>query len=119
MDVVLVLLIIFMVVTPAINEGEAVELPEIFNISAKKDGEPIEVTMAPEGVFVLDHERITAQSLGPKLKAMHEAEPDRWLMLKADSTLPYKDVRETFAELQHIGFFGVSLKVIQKKPAGA
>ena len=46
-DVVLVLLIIFMVVTPALQEGEAVTLPEINQADPKaKDDDPIEVTLA-------------------------------------------------------------------------
>ena len=37
-------------------------------------------------------------------------------MLNADAMLPYSKVRDTFASLQDIGFKGVSLKVIQRKP---
>ena len=52
-DVVLVLLIIFMVVTPALNEGAQIELPNITTPDPKaKYMNPIEVTVAPDGTTV-------------------------------------------------------------------
>jgi biopolymer transport protein ExbD/biopolymer transport protein TolR len=58
-DVVLVLLIIFMVVTPALQEGEAVNLPEIIQADPKaKDEDPIEVTIAVADRAVVGEERV-------------------------------------------------------------
>jgi biopolymer transport protein ExbD/biopolymer transport protein TolR len=114
-DVVLVLLIIFMVITPALNDGEHVELPEIFNPDKKKEMEPIDVTMAVNGVVLVDKERVEPAQLRERLVALHKENEERKLMLKADSALPYKKLRETFAMIQGIGFRGVSLKVVQKK----
>jgi biopolymer transport protein ExbD/biopolymer transport protein TolR len=116
-DVVLVLLIIFMVITPAISEGENVELPTIFNVDKKKEVDPIDVTLAPEGIVLLDKERIGRAELEAKLTAAFRQDPERKVMLKADSAMPYAEIRETFALAQSIGFKGVSLKVVQKKPA--
>jgi biopolymer transport protein ExbD/biopolymer transport protein TolR len=114
-DVVLVLLIIFMVITPALNEGEHVELPEILNPDKKKELEPIEVTMATNGVVIIDKERIESEQLRERLTRLYQDNAERKIMLKADSALPYKKLRETFAMVQEIGFRGVSLKVLQKK----
>ena len=115
-DVVLVLLIIFMVVTPAINDGENVTLPEIFAVDKKKDEmEPIDVAITIDGSVLLDKERIERAELEPKLKEMHEASPERKIMLKADVRLPYKEMRETFVMVHNIGFRGVKLKVLQRK----
>ncbi len=119
-DVVLVLLIIFMVIAPAINQGEHVELPAILQPDAKpKDMNPIEVTLALNGNVLLDKERIEPGELQAKVKKLHQEDPDRALMLLTDEAMPYKKVRETFAQLQDMGFKGLSLKVTEKKKAGA
>ena len=120
-DVVLVLLIIFMVIAPAINQGEHVELPAILQPDAKpKDMNPIEVTLALNGNVLLDKERIEPAELQAKVEKLHQEDPDRALMLLTDEAMPYKKVRETFAQLQDMGFKGLSLKVTEKKKkAGA
>ncbi len=119
-DVVLVLLIIFMVIAPSLNEGEHVELPSILQPDAKpRDMNPINVTMALNGTLVLEDERIQQSDLRAKVQALHDADPERALLLKTDQAVPYKKVRDTFAMLQGIGFKGLSLKVLETKKAGA
>ncbi len=119
-DVVLVLLIIFMVIAPALADGEHVELPNVLQPDPKpKDLNPIEVTIALDGTVVVDKEKIPAPQLKARVEALHQADPERFLMLKLDERIAYKKIRETFATLQDIGFKGVSLKVLEKKPAGA
>jgi biopolymer transport protein ExbD/biopolymer transport protein TolR len=111
-DVVLVLLIIFMVVAPALQEGEAVTLPEITKPDPKaKDANPIEVTMALGGRVAVDDERMPFDKMWNRLEQLHAEKPDRKLRLKTDQRIKYKVVRETFARLQAMGFKGVSLKV--------
>ncbi len=116
-DVVLVLLIIFMVVAPALNDGEHVDLPAIKAIDKKrKEMNPIDVTMAANGKLLLNKKQVETAAMLETLRGMHEAEPQRKVLLNADSALPYAKVRDTFASLQDIGFRGVSLKVLQRKP---
>lgn len=117
-DVVLVLLIIFMVVTPAINEGEAVELPEILNVEKKK-GEPIEVTLAANGNVLVAKQQVPEAQLEGALQQLFAQDPERTVLLNADAKLPYADVRKTFKMMQEIGFKGLTLKVLQKKKEGA
>ena len=77
-DVVLVLLIIFMVVTPALNEGAQIELPKVLMPDAKqKDLHPIEVTIAPDGTTVVEKQNIDPKELKATLIRLHEkdAEP--------------------------------------------
>ena len=115
-DVVLVLLIIFMVVTPAINEGAQIELPKVLTPDPKtKYINPIEVTVAPDGTTVCDKQTIKLSELKGKLLAMHSKEPDRALMLKSDQLMKWGKMRNAFFDLQDIGFKGVLLKVTEKK----
>jgi biopolymer transport protein ExbD/biopolymer transport protein TolR len=115
-DVVLVLLIIFMVIAPALNEGEHVELPEILTPDQKKkELEPIDLTLAANGNLVLDKQLVTEGELRSRLEALHAEDPERRILLKADTALPYGKVRDTFAMVQDVGFRGVSLKVLERK----
>jgi biopolymer transport protein TolR len=119
-DVVLVLLIIFMVMAPALAEGEQITLPTILQPDQKpKDMNPIDVTLAPSGAIVVEEKRVEQNQLEPMLVTMHQEKPDRALLLKTDENVPYRRVRETFAMIQTIGFKGVSLKVLEKKCKGA
>ena len=115
-DVVLVLLIIFMVVTPALNEGAQIELPKVLTPDPKtKYINPIEVTIAPDGTTVLEKETIQLSQLKPKLVALHAKDPERALMLKSDQLMKWGKMRSAFFDLQDIGFKGVLLKVTEKK----
>jgi len=118
-DVVLVLLIIFMVIAPALVEGEHIELPAILQPDPKpKDINPIDVTIANNGAIIVEEQRITESELRARVEELHAQDPKRALLLKTDGQVPYKKVRETFGMLQGIGFRGVSLKVLEKKTPG-
>jgi biopolymer transport protein TolR len=118
-DVVLVLLIIFMVVTPALNEGAQIELPKVLTPDPKtKYINPIEVTIAPDGTTVVEKETIKLAQLKGKLVELHKKDPERALMLKSDQSMLWGKMRAAFFDLQDIGFKGVLLKVTEKKTAG-
>lgn len=118
-DVVLVLLIIFMVVTPALNEGAQIELPKVLTPDTKtKYINPIEVTIAPDGTTVVEKETVELAELKGKLIDLHKKDPERALMLKSDQAMKWGKMRSAFFDLQDIGFKGVLLKVTVKKTPG-
>jgi len=115
-DIVLVLLIIFMVVTPALAQGENTVLPEAAKIDkVPKDVDPIKLIMAANGTLLLNGKKTSAAELPDRLKSIHAQSPDRQLLLNTDAKVPYVKVRETLALLQNLGFKGVSLKVQPKR----
>ncbi len=120
-DVVLVLLIIFMVVTPQLEHGERVDLPAVVqpDKNAKGKLDPITVTVTGSGKVFLEKELMSdLEGLKARLEQIHESEPERRIVLKGDSALPYKTMRDTFATCQSIGFSGVSLSVSQRGRGG-
>jgi biopolymer transport protein TolR len=118
-DIVLVLLIIFMVVTPALAQGEATQLPVAAKIDkVPKDVEPIKLIMAANGVLLLNGKKTSSADLPERLKEIHLKVPDRSLLLNTDAKVPYVKVREMLALLQNLGFKGVSLKVQPKAEGG-
>ena len=117
-DVVLVLLIIFMVVAPALN-NDLVRLPEIEQADPKpKDDNAVEITLSGDGSTVLEQKKVDKETLKRELKQIHSTTADRQLLLKTDVNVPYERVRTTLGMLQEIGFKGVSLKVEEKKKDG-
>lgn len=116
-DVVLVLLIIFMVIAPQMENGQRVELPGVFQPDPKSKSklDPITVTLAPGGFIFLEKEPVAdTAALEAQLKTIHEAEPDRRVVIKGDAAMPYGKMREAFALCQNVGFSGVSLMVSQR-----
>jgi len=114
----LVLLIIFMVITPTLAEGADINLPSMLSIDEKpKDLDPIDVALLKGGAVLLDKAPIDTQKLPDRLKELHAADAKRKVMLKADVDVPYKRVRETFALMQSVGFHGVALRVSKREGA--
>lgn len=112
-DVVLVLLIIFMVIAPALEHGERVELPSVLSPDKDQKGklDPVTVTVARGGNLYVEKAPVTIEALSSELAAVHAREPDRRVVLKGDGALDYDQVRDVFAVIQGVGFSGVSLQV--------
>ncbi|MBL8924246.1 MAG: biopolymer transporter ExbD [Myxococcaceae bacterium] len=112
-DVVLVLLIIFMVVTPQMEAGVSVTLPSILNPDQGNGSlEPTTVTLTKDGRFFFEKEELAVDALMTRLKGVHGAKPESRVVLKADKDLEYGKVRTLFKACQDMGFPGVSLQVI-------
>ncbi|MFN7952732.1 MAG: biopolymer transporter ExbD [bacterium] len=124
-DIVLVLLIIFMVVAPRLEQDIPVDLPGIFNPDPDMKGQfdPIKVTVAKKGEYYVEKDQYDLDGIVKYLVDEHALDPERRLVLRADSKLTYGDVREMFFRAQQIGFPGMSLLVGEKAktttPTGA
>jgi len=118
-DVVLVLLIIFMVVTPAMAEGEHIELPKLTTVDEKpKDLHPIELTLAQNGRILIEKVEVAEGDILPRLKELHKADGEKQLRLNADARLPWGRIRTMMAKVQNVGFSGVSIKVEEQRASG-
>ncbi len=119
-DVVLVLLIIFMVVTPALQQDVPLDLPGVFNPDPESQSvmDPIKVSMPRAGDYRLDGERYDLDGLTRELIDRHMSEPERRLVLRGDQKLPYADVRAVMGRLQQIGFPGINFMVGERHRSG-
>ncbi len=119
-DVVLVLLIIFMVVAPQMEQDIPVTLPGIFNPDPDVEGQaaPLMVTVTKGGEYHIESEKYDLDSAVATLSAAHAADPYKRIALRADAGLTYGDVREIFFRLQEVGFPGMSLMVSHRYQAG-
>jgi biopolymer transport protein TolR len=93
-DVMLVLLIIFMIVIPAIQAGFNAQPPKGINLKAhpEEDGDVV-VGVDKDGNYYLNKQPIRQEDLGPRLKEIYDARTeDKIMFLKADATLDYSKV---------------------------
>jgi len=116
-DVVLVLLIIFMVVAPRLDQDVQVELPGIFNPDpdVESSADPLKVSVAKVGEYYIDEHKYDLDGAIEQLSNAHAADPLRRLVLRADARLHYGDVRELFARSQQVGFPGIALMVGERR----
>ncbi|HLT31672.1 MAG TPA: biopolymer transporter ExbD, partial [Myxococcaceae bacterium] len=83
-DVVLVLLIIFMVVTPQMESGVAVDLPKARNTEESgATTEPVTLSIDKDGAIYLEKEKLAPGSVETRLAGLHEENAGRPLVLKA------------------------------------
>ena len=93
-DVMLVLLIIFMVVTPALAQGFKATPPEGINIKTHPEEDSDQVLgIAVDGSFWLNKRPIAEDTLDETIKRIYDARTvDKILYIKADKDLKYKFV---------------------------
>ncbi len=115
-DVVLVLLIIFMVVTPMLQQGKDVKLPEASEVEAERkrsDRRVISVT-ADRRVY-LEKSELSEAAFEAAMRAQLAAAPGRKVLLKGDRALQFEDVRRVMALARNAGAKGDSLGVEEVK----
>jgi biopolymer transport protein TolR len=120
-DIMIVLLIIFMVITPMLQKGIDVKLPVANNTKEKKD-EPKSIIVAVKkdsktflnGVVVQNQADITAQ-VKERLEDLPEG--SRIVYLKADEGLPYSEVMKVMDLVRAAGVEEVAL-IAEKKVQG-
>jgi biopolymer transport protein TolR len=111
-DVVLVLLIIFMVITPMLQRGKDVHLPKANNPEKdQKEGDPLIVSITPDRKVYIEANAVTEESLETSITPFIEKDPTRKMLLKGDEALVVGDVRKVMDHLKKAGAKGVELAV--------
>jgi biopolymer transport protein TolR len=100
-DVVLVLLIIFMVVTPLIASGVAVDLPRTrHHTRSPDDGKTLVVSITADKRLYMGATRIDdVHQLAQRLTDAHRSAPDKPVFIKADARTPYGVARQLMQAL--------------------
>jgi len=117
-DIMIVLLIIFMVITPMLQKGVDVRLPVAGNTKEKKD-EPktIVVAVKKDGTTYLGGSKLDSQAeLLPQVKERLQDLPEgaRIIYLKADEGLPYSEVMKVMDLVREAGVEEIALIAEQK-----
>lgn len=108
-DVMLVLLIIFMVTAPMMQEGLDVNLPQVEATAINSDQEPLVVTIDSQRRVFLNDRQFKKDGLREKLEAIAAGNKDRMVLLRADKNVPYGYVVEAMADIRKAGIKKVGM----------
>ncbi|HUL58921.1 MAG TPA: protein TolR [Anaeromyxobacteraceae bacterium] len=112
-DVMLVLLIIFMVTAPLIQQGVEVNLPEARAKTVDAQEQKLVLSIKADRSLWLgttdDAARVAYDDLEDKLRANPRAQKDHELFLMADKTLPYGFVVDVMATVQRAGITSMGM----------
>ena len=119
-DVMLVLLIIFMVVTPMLQKGAAVTLPITDEPTKQEEGKD-QILLAvqyggdPNAALAIDiaqgsnKEKVNADALGGRLTEYFQRDPGTTVVIKGDARLNYGVVKRAMLDVKKAGFQAVGL----------
>ena len=108
-DVMLVLLIIFMVTAPLMQQGIQVDLPETTTEAIRLQDEPLVVTVKQDGTPFIASQEVPIEDLTAKLEAILDARGDENVFLRADQNAPYGAVAKVMAAIQNAGAPGIGI----------
>ena len=102
-DVMLVLLVIFMVTAPILQQGYPVELPQTEGSALAGEDVQLVVSLTRDGDIYLNDTRMAAGDLTAKLTAIRRLQPDRHVFLRADRSVAYGEVARVMEAIRASG----------------
>jgi biopolymer transport protein TolR len=108
-DIMLVLLIIFMITTPLLQENVLVNLPRARNPLDTQAKEPFILSLTRDGHIYLGRTQVTEQELVLALSELFASEIDKTLFVRADQTLEYGKVVHIVNECRKVGVERIGL----------
>jgi biopolymer transport protein TolR len=116
-DVMLVLLVIFMVTAPMMQQGVQVNLPKTEAKSLPAQEDTVVVSIERSGRLSINSAEIPAGELRSRLSGMFAGRSKKEVFLKADKEVPYGEVVKTMAEIKGAGIerLGMVTEPAQRK----
>ena len=111
-DVMLVLLIIFMVTAPMLQQGVEVNLPKATTAPLKGDSEQVVLSLTADGeIFLGKGNQVALDALAEKAKAVMKLRPpaEQKIYIQADTELEYGAIMEVMGELHRGGITQIGL----------
>ena len=102
-DVMLVLLVIFMVTAPILQQGVSVNLPRVQAGPLTGADDQLVVTVTAQESVALNEKRMTIPELQDALRAVVRDRPDRQVFLRADADARYGQLMKVLASIREAG----------------
>jgi biopolymer transport protein TolR len=116
-DVVLVLLVIFMVVTPLLKQEVPIDLPLADNSRATQDLTQLTLTIAADGGVLLNSQPMLREALVTQLQAIYAERVDKTIFLEADRNLSYGQVVDVMDDCKAAGVTAIGVITKREKAA--
>jgi biopolymer transport protein TolR len=108
-DVMLVLLIIFMVSAPIIQQGVEVSLPKVKAAALPGKDQQFVVSVTRDGETYLNDAKLSPEQLTDKLAAISRERPDLEVFVRADEQVAFGEVIRTMAAIKAAGVQNVGM----------
>jgi biopolymer transport protein TolR len=113
-DVMLVLLIIFMVTAPMMQQGLDVELPETSNSGVATNDDPSVLEIKKDKSLHAGESEMHMQTLKTKLQAIFATRKNKQIYIKADRNVDYGTVAEAMGEIRAAGIYSIGMITLPK-----
>jgi biopolymer transport protein TolR len=116
-DVMLVLLVIFMVTAPMMQQGMQVNLPKAQAKGLEAQEQSVVVSMDRSGQLFINSEQVAFDDLRGKLAALFANKTKKEVFLKADKDVPYGEVVRAMAAIKGAGIerLGMVTEPVQRQ----
>jgi len=114
-DVMLVLLVIFMVTAPMMQEGVDVNLPQAQGKSLPSKEKRMTISITSTKEIFLNDRKIELSNLEKKLRTIFQNRADKQLFLRADEIVPYGFVVKTMAAVRNAGIDQLGMVTVPLK----
>lgn len=108
-DVMLVLLIVFMVSAPLMQQGVEVNLPKASAGALSQTEDPIVISIQRDQTIIYNQKNYNLRSLSAKLASLASTKPNAQILVQADQSVNYGVVAKVMAELKKARFTRVGL----------
>ena len=117
-DVMLVLLIIFMVITPMLQNKVQIDMAQVDNAVAMPDADKedaIVVAVTRDGGVFLGQDKVAPSELGRKVQDKLADKPGKTIYIRADARAQYKAVEDAIDNVRTAGVDEVGLLTAKKE----
>ena len=114
-DVMLVLLVIFMVTAPMMQQGLDVNLPKTASTGVSLNDDPFVLVIDEKGRIKAGETSLTTNGLSEKIKAIFQTRASKQVYIQADKKVDYGTVAYVMGEVRQAGITNISLITIPKE----
>ena len=119
-DVMLVLLVIFMLTTPMMENGIPLQLPKVSTKPMPMGTEkPVTLSITKKRLLYLQNKEVPFEGLEKTLARFFKGRREKAIFIRADGELPYSFVAQTMAKVKASGIHKVGLVTIPEEPKEA
>lgn len=113
-DVMLVLLVVFMITAPMMQQGIDIQLPKTATSGIETKSEPLVITIKQNQTILIGETKVAMASLREKIQGIFKTRKDKQVYIKADRKVDYGVVAEVIADIKAAGIENVGLVTLPK-----
>jgi biopolymer transport protein TolR len=120
-DVMLVLLIIFMVITPMLQNKVQIDMAQVSNPTAMPDADKddaIVVAITRDGAVFLGQNKVATSELGPQVRDKLADKPGKTIFIRADARAQFRAVEDAIDAVRSAGVDDVGLLTQKREGPG-